>query len=39
MVDVAVKLLIKVVCRDKCFIEGLAMKRASTSAELIHLLP
>jgi hypothetical protein len=34
-----VKLLGGVVSRDKGFIEGLAMKRASRAAELMHLLP
>jgi len=34
-----VKLLRGAVSRDKCFIEGLAMKRASRAAELMHLLP
>ena len=34
-----VKLLGGAVSRDKGFIEGLAMKRASRAAELMHLLP
>ena len=33
------KLLREAVSRDKSFIEGLAMKRASRTAELMHLLP
>jgi hypothetical protein len=33
------KLLGGAVSRDKCFIEGLAMKRASRAVELMHLLP
>jgi len=37
--DVGVKLLGGAVSRDKGFIEGLATKRASRDAELMHLLP